>query len=183
MLRRGIDGEEQGGRSTDVRWDEPEQQDLLRPRLRDRRGLCTVSEHEMHADVREAFRHDVGVRSHWLNQLCERTVRKFQEKLARHARDAVDPAWSPKTTRSFKDDLAKMTANGGFDVVRVDCRTTSCVSTLSWPSYGAASRSYSQVLVARYQANCSRDVILTPPADLMARHEAQVVFECDRGAP
>jgi len=51
-----------------------------------------------------------------------------------HAGEAVDPAWSRAQTDALRSDLAPMLARGELVAENVDCRSKTCVATLTFPS-------------------------------------------------
>jgi hypothetical protein len=51
-----------------------------------------------------------------------------------HAGEAVDPAWSRAQTGALRSELAPMLARGELVAEKVDCRSKTCVATLTFPS-------------------------------------------------
>jgi hypothetical protein len=55
-------------------------------------------------------------------------------RVAGHAGEAVDPAWSRTQTDALRTELAPMLARGELVAENVDCRSKTCVATLTFPS-------------------------------------------------
>lgn len=100
--------------------------------------------------------------------------------IAKHWASPVDPSWSGKSASSFQKDLGDVASKGKFDVVRVDCRSSSCLGTLEWSSYDDAKRNFENVLVHSYDVNCAREIFLPEPANAQARYQATAVFDCKK---
>jgi hypothetical protein len=54
-------------------------------------------------------------------------------RLERHAGEAIDPAWSRTQTAALRSELAPMLARGELVAENVDCRSKTCVATLTFP--------------------------------------------------
>jgi hypothetical protein len=55
-------------------------------------------------------------------------------RVAGHAGEAIDPAWSRTQTDALRGELAPMLARGELVAENVDCRSKTCVATLTFPS-------------------------------------------------
>jgi hypothetical protein len=55
-------------------------------------------------------------------------------RVAGHAGEAIDPAWSRTQTDALRTELAPMLARGELVAESVDCRSKTCVATLTFPS-------------------------------------------------
>ncbi|MBI4702940.1 MAG: hypothetical protein HY744_17630 [Deltaproteobacteria bacterium] len=62
----------------------------------------------------------------------------------------------------------------------MDCRTTSCIGVVEWPSYDAAlRRGLGAILHQDYtDLNCGREMALPPPEGSGAGYQATVVLDC-----
>jgi hypothetical protein len=98
--------------------------------------------------------------------------------LAKHAGEPVDPTWSSGAVSAFQRDFAALTEQREAKVVGVECKTTSCVATLEWPSYEAAQREHSEVVMHGYEVNCRRQIWAPEPEDREARYKATAIFDC-----
>jgi hypothetical protein len=102
------------------------------------------------------------------------------ESALRHHRDEPrDPRWASATETKLEGDLQSVAAASKFKIVRVDCRTTTCVSVLEWRSYGEAVRSYGATLRHAYAVNCAQEVLLLPPTNPAATYQASMIFDCE----
>jgi hypothetical protein len=104
-------------------------------------------------------------------------------KLARDAQiraESDDPKWSRGAKQSFQNDFDKLSARGHFEVKDVECKTTSCLATVTWPSYAEAKKMWHGLLHANYAENCSREVLVPEPeqGQAGAPYDATVFFDC-----
>jgi hypothetical protein len=95
-----------------------------------------------------------------------------------HARAPVDPEWSRATEGKLRDALAPLAAASRFAVESVDCRTTTCVAVLAFPSYEDARAGWQSVLTHRNGPRCAVEVTLDDPADPSQRYELAFVYQC-----
>jgi hypothetical protein len=105
--------------------------------------------------------------------------REHEEALQHHRDEPRDPNWAAATEQRLEAELEGVAAAAKFKVVRVDCRTTTCVSVLEWRSYGEAVRSYGATLRHAYTVNCGQEVLLSAPSDRAAAYEASMIFDCE----
>ena len=105
--------------------------------------------------------------------------REHEEALQHHRDEPRDPNWAAATEQRLEAELGGVAAAAKFKVVRVDCRTTTCVSVLEWRSYREAVRSYGATLRHAYTVNCGQEVLLLPPSDPAAPYEASMIFDCE----
>jgi hypothetical protein len=96
-----------------------------------------------------------------------------------HREEPVDPAWAGKTSAMLKSDLAEVAQSSSFEVVETECKTTSCVATMKWATYGKAQAEWRKLLHHGYQANCSREITLPEPSDQSAPYQATLVLDCE----
>jgi hypothetical protein len=104
---------------------------------------------------------------------------KFHGYLKDHAREPLDATWARSATGSFQGDLAELGTDKGFRVLNVDCRSSSCVGLLEWPSFDQAIKNYVSVVHQRYGLNCARGMSLDEPSDRSAPYQASVLFMCN----
>ena len=107
------------------------------------------------------------------------TIARHEEAIRNHKQQPVDPAWSRGAAAQLRSDLAEVGASSGFSIVEVECRTTSCISTLEWPSYGKALTGWQELLHHPYKSNCSREITLAEPEDGQGPYQATAVFDCE----
>ncbi|MDI1476719.1 hypothetical protein [Polyangium sp. y55x31] len=104
--------------------------------------------------------------------------------LDRHEQAPVDPAWSRTTNAALRPALDRLVQENadGTAVEDLDCRTNSCVATLSFASHAAAQQGIDRYVTNFYGVNCVRTAKLDePPEDPTTPVRAQVVFQdCKR---
>lgn len=79
----------------------------------------------------------------------------------------------------LKADLGEIAQTSSFELVQTECRTTSCLATMQWPTYGKAQAEWRKLLHHGYQANCSREITLPEPSDETAPYQATLVLDCE----
>lgn len=107
------------------------------------------------------------------------TLERHEALVKAHREEPLDPAWGPSTGSLVRSDLEKLAESSSFKVVEADCKTTTCASTLEWPTFGQASSEWRNVLHHGFQANCSRAVTLPDPPDPGAPYRATIVLDCE----
>jgi hypothetical protein len=111
---------------------------------------------------------------------------EWTNRIERHGHEARDASWASSTEAALRSELDGLGGDIGFQVRDIDCRTTTCVARLNWPSHGDALRQRRRVAQAAYSKECSREVYSPPVADGTAGpYEATVLFDCesDRANP
>src|SRR6185436_15013587 len=104
---------------------------------------------------------------------------QHETALRRHRDEPRDPRWASATESRLEADLESVAAASKFKVVRVDCRTTTCVSVLEWRSYPEAMRGYGATMRRAYTVNCAQEVLLLPPPNPAASYQASMIFDCE----
>ncbi|MDI1447446.1 hypothetical protein [Polyangium sp. 6x1] len=107
-----------------------------------------------------------------------------ESMIDRHEQAPVDPTWSRTTNAALRpalDTLVRENADG-TTLEGLDCRTSSCVATLSFSSYAAAQQGLDRYVTKFYSVNCVRTAKLDDaPEDPAAPVQAQLVFQdCKR---
>jgi hypothetical protein len=88
----------------------------------------------------------------------------FKKKLAAHFSAARDPSWSNDKERAI---IAQLTAHAlahpdeALQVLRADCRTTTCTALLRWPNAAHARRS-AQGVTTLLNPGCATEIFLDP---------------------
>lgn len=108
----------------------------------------------------------------------QQLLAQHQQQLDRHSREPVDPSWAREAQGSFTSDFVGLAQGQPFEVRGVDCRSTTCVTTLEWPSYAEATQGYALLLQHAYRLDCARTLLLPEPADVTARYQAQLLLDC-----
>ncbi|MCD2451734.1 hypothetical protein GO003_015190 [Methylicorpusculum oleiharenae] len=96
-------------------------------------------------------------------------------------REPIDRNWAGATQSLFEEDLAQLAANqGDYSIVSTECRTNSCAIVLRWPSYGAASTGFTELLHHAYSTNCAKSTLLPEPGDATDNqpYEMTILFDC-----
>jgi hypothetical protein len=104
---------------------------------------------------------------------------QHEAALQRHRDEPRDPRWAAATEKKLEADLDSVAGASKFKVVRVDCRTTTCVGVLEWRSHAEALRGYSATLRHAYTVNCAQEVLLLPPTNPAASYQASMIFDCE----
>lgn len=111
-------------------------------------------------------------------QVAQREYDAFRGRVQEHLQESRDPRWSDRAQQALRTDFHDLEHGLGFTMVDVDCRTTSCVATIEWPTYALATQRYTGVLVNPARLNCMRESSLPPPATPNAPYREQVIFDC-----
>lgn len=102
----------------------------------------------------------------------------LREMFESHDRAVRDPAWADAATERARAGLARAAAEAGATVRGLDCRRITCTATLEWPRFGDAQDRYSTFLTHAYELNCTRTIVLDPPADPEAVYSTRILFDC-----
>jgi hypothetical protein len=119
-----------------------------------------------------------------------RTQRFLEEHarfLAQHDAERRDGAWASNEERSVQATLGDLseTMKRAFSLESVDCRTSTCVAALTWPSETAARAGLHDLLVGSAAAGCAREIAY-PSATGEGPYRASLVLDCAEarwGAP
>jgi hypothetical protein len=101
-----------------------------------------------------------------------------QERLDAHHRQPVDATRSSEATRAFSTDFSALTQEQPFTVRAIDCRSTSCIARVEWPSYAEAAASYQVLLQHSYGMDCMRSLLLPEPEEPARAYEASLILDC-----
>lgn len=104
---------------------------------------------------------------------------EHQETIDQHSRESIDPRWSLQANRLLEADLGEVASRDHLQLIRVDCRTTTCLATIAWQSYASALSTYGDLLHGAYRVNCGRRILLPPPEDRTRPYQAQLIFDCE----
>jgi hypothetical protein len=105
---------------------------------------------------------------------------RHEQAIRTHRAQPIDPAWARKTNAMLQSDLTELAASSSFKLIEADCRTTSCIATVEWPSYGKAMVEWRRLLHHGYQANCSREITLPDAQDPQGAYQATIVLDCEK---
>lgn len=96
-------------------------------------------------------------------------------------REPIDRNWASSTQSLFEEDVAQLAAQkGDYSIVSTECRTNSCAMVLRWPSYGAASTGFTELLHHAYSTNCAKSTLLPEPDDATDNqpYDMTILFDC-----
>jgi hypothetical protein len=111
-------------------------------------------------------------------ELKQAVLQQHQLRLDAHQRQPIHPTWAPEATRAFSTDFSALTQGQQFTVRSIDCRSTSCIARVEWPSYAEAAANYHLLLQHSYTLDCTRSLLLPEPEDPERAYEASLILEC-----
>jgi hypothetical protein len=103
-------------------------------------------------------------------------------KIQNHWAEPIDSSWADTAQANMTSDLLRVSKGARFDLVSVECRSTSCLGTFRWASFGDAAATYGAILQASLSMNCAREILLPQPKDVAAPYNGIAVFDCVRNA-
>jgi hypothetical protein len=112
------------------------------------------------------------------DELKQMALQQQQARLDAHQRQSIDPAWSPAATHAFSTDFSTLAREQPFTVRSIDCRSTSCIAKVEWPSFAEAAASYQVLLQHAYGMDCTRSLLLSEPEDPTRAYEAPLILDC-----
>jgi hypothetical protein len=88
----------------------------------------------------------------------------FEERVSKHRSTPRDPKWSGKMEKTIDASLKGILPLRGASLKYqgVDCRTSTCLATVAWPSREAAMADLRTVPTLFAPSNCSIDIALPP---------------------
>ena len=92
-----------------------------------------------------------------------------------HDREPRNRKWASEAEAKLTENLAVI-GKGKFEAVRVDCRSSTCMATVEWPSYREARAGHMDLLHMTTAVNCIREITVPPPADPEARYQGTMVM-------
>ncbi|HEY5959314.1 MAG TPA: hypothetical protein VIV60_22305 [Polyangiaceae bacterium] len=95
---------------------------------------------------------------------AQRAQDEHANLLRAHALERRDAVWAPQTERLVRSELDALSEQmtRSFSVQSVDCRTSTCVAQLAWPSLGAAQVNLASLLSGSAGPGCARQIALPP---------------------
>ncbi len=102
----------------------------------------------------------------------------FQDRITAHRNQPRDPTWSQTMESHLSRELTAANVSEGVSFGTPECKTTSCVTRVQWPSYESARANWQDVVHPAYATSCGRSVFLPEPADPQKPYEATLVFDC-----
>ncbi len=104
--------------------------------------------------------------------------RVHEEQIQRHRASPIDHGWADQAESMLREDLGKPAEGRSFHLADIECRTSSCVATLEWPSYEMAPRDAPFIAANSRKMNCATWVWTPHPDDPAAPYRGEVVFDC-----
>lgn len=88
-----------------------------------------------------------------------RRLERYRDAIAAHRLESFDATWAPQAKTSVVSALKAMEKASGFSLGEVDCRSTSCVAGVEWPSEGQARKGYRALIYGDYgTADCATEI-------------------------
>ena len=104
---------------------------------------------------------------------------KVRASVDAHNAELRDPSFAAKATDLLSSDLAALAASNHFKVASLDCRTTTCLAKVEWPSERTAADEYSKLATEPFRVNCGRSVALEEAPLPSGARQAVLLFECE----
>jgi hypothetical protein len=107
-------------------------------------------------------------------------AQRLAARIARHDRERRDEGWATPKERVLGEQLKQIAADAHLDftLVGVDCRVTTCVARLHWPSRDAARAELHGLLSATAPIICARDIAFPPSPQYDGPYEAPLLIDC-----
>ena len=102
----------------------------------------------------------------------------FARQVAAHQAQTADPRWATTATASVRQLIDSLHGSIKVSLASADCRATSCLLTLEWPSQAEARSTYEEVLHHDFPLRCARTLLLSEPAAGQTRGQAQMLLDC-----
>ena len=110
----------------------------------------------------------------------EDMAREVQE----HSQELVDPVWAQNMSAAITEDLQHVASRYGFRVSGTECRSSTCLTTLEWPTTQAAHAQFVPFMMSYVDRRCGRRGELTPTEGTpTGPSQAQIVFHCEGAHP
>ena len=106
-------------------------------------------------------------------------IREFEERIAAHETEESDDAWAVQTSNRIHQTLQALEQGGRFTLLKVDCKSRTCLAWIQWNNVPAAQQNFSMLLTADFGISCFTEILLrSPPTDLSAKYEEVMYFRC-----
>lgn len=105
----------------------------------------------------------------------------FEQQVEASLRDPVDGAWANTAGRTLQDELKSLRGNDErYRIVRVDCRTRTCLAELDFNTFSDARSQLGRIVVNTNLEGCSSTGHIDPTEDPASRSKMRVLFDCNR---
>jgi hypothetical protein len=105
----------------------------------------------------------------------------FEQQVETALRDPVDAAWANTAGRTLHDELQSLRGNDErYRLVRVDCRTRTCLAELDFTTFADARSQLGRLVVETNLEGCSSTGHIDPTEDPASRSKMRLLFDCNR---
>jgi hypothetical protein len=108
----------------------------------------------------------------------QKELETYHRLVATHESEPVDSAWATPLSESIQARLAPEKGDRSFDLARVDCRSSTCVATLSFGSPAEALAFIAQKGPRLSAPGCNGYNVIPPPPSGEGRYDLPVVYAC-----
>lgn len=105
----------------------------------------------------------------------------FEQQVEASMRDPVDAAWANTAGRTLHDELQSLRGNDErYKIVRVDCRTRTCLAELDFTNFADARSQLGRLVVETNLEGCASTGHIDPTEDPASRSKMRLLFDCNR---
>jgi soluble cytochrome b562 len=116
-----------------------------------------------------------------MEQRYQQGLEEFAMKLDAHTQERVDVEWARPAARALESDMGSVMESIPQEergkLLGLDCRTSTCVATVEFPTFVAAKDQFPRLVEHSYGVPCGRTVVLDKPADPLAPFKMRLLFE------
>jgi hypothetical protein len=107
----------------------------------------------------------------------EQHQRRDSELHARYEAESPDPRWARDAAAAIGNSLKERAQNGTFTIGEIDCKTTLCKASVSWPSYPAAHSEFRRLL--GLAVPCATEIFVPRPENEDRPYDATLMLDCE----
>lgn len=105
----------------------------------------------------------------------------FEQQVEAALRDPVDAAWASTAGRTLHGELQALRGNDErYRIVRVDCRTRTCLAELDFATFADARSQLGRIVVQTNLEGCGSTGHIDPTEDPASRSKMRLLFDCNR---
>ena len=131
------------------------------------------------ADARRAPSEDPAAAAATVGPPPEFYYRRHAEFIDRVRAESVDPSWGPSTAEHLRRDMEKAKALIPFELVNVDCRTTSCLAVVQWDTQADALNGYHKIMMNPFRVNCEHTILVPEQPAANGKWQVTMTFDCN----